>query len=165
MNGSRQHLACSFMPACLRCRTLVDTNVILYELCCSVRGRLKAFLLCVRYVGTRLWLSELGLCLRGFAQKKKSRFENKHFVVVCVPWRPYCNQSWWYSKLSPRRAPPLLSCSPRGWYSPVPWLGLRRAPVPRSCHANTNTRARFLLLLLWFCCIIACGCGAATTAV
>ena len=49
-NGSRQHMACSFMPACLRCRTLVDTIVLLYELCCSVQGRLKAVLLCLRYV-------------------------------------------------------------------------------------------------------------------
>ena len=40
-NGSRQHLACSFMPACLRCRSLVDTSVLLYELCCSVQGRFE----------------------------------------------------------------------------------------------------------------------------
>ena len=40
------------MPVCLRCRTLVDTNVLLYELCCSVQGRLKAVLLCLWYVDT-----------------------------------------------------------------------------------------------------------------
>ena len=41
------HLTFSFMPACLRCRTLVDTKVLLlYALCCSVQRRLKAVLLC-----------------------------------------------------------------------------------------------------------------------
>ena len=48
---ARQHLPCSFMPACLRCRTVVDTNV-LYVLWCSVQGLLKAVLLCLRYVDT-----------------------------------------------------------------------------------------------------------------
>ena len=84
--SSQQHLTCSFMPACLRCRTLVDTKVLLYVLCCSVQGRLKAVLLCLRYVDTMAfgaWFVLLGV------QKKKSRFENKSFVV-CVPWRPYC---------------------------------------------------------------------------
>ena len=38
------------MPACLRCRTLVETKVLLYVLCCSVKGRLKAVLLCLGYV-------------------------------------------------------------------------------------------------------------------
>ena len=27
-HGSQQHLTCSFMPACLGCRTLVDTKVL-----------------------------------------------------------------------------------------------------------------------------------------
>ena len=40
------------MPACLRCRTLVDTKILLYVLCCSVQGRLKAVLLCLRYADT-----------------------------------------------------------------------------------------------------------------
>ena len=55
--------------------------------------------------------------------------------------------------------------SPRGWHSPVPRFGLRRAPpVSRTCHAHKrHTRARFLLLLTWCCCIVAVGCGAATT--
>ena len=30
MVGSRQHLPCSFMRACLRCLTLVDPNVLLH---------------------------------------------------------------------------------------------------------------------------------------
>ena len=40
------------MPARLRCRTLVDTNVLLYVLCCSVQGQFKAVLLYLRYVDT-----------------------------------------------------------------------------------------------------------------
>ena len=87
--SSQQHLTCSFMPACLRCRTLVDTKVLLYwNVLFSVRGRLKAVLLymCLRYVDTMAfgaWFVLLGV------QKKKSRFKHKSFVV-CVPWRPYC---------------------------------------------------------------------------
>ena len=40
-------MTCSFMRACVRCLTLVDTNVLLlYALYCSdVQGRLKAVLL------------------------------------------------------------------------------------------------------------------------
>ena len=44
--------------------------------------------------------------------------------------------------LSPSKTPPQQWCSPRGWYSPVPWLGRRRAPVSRTCHARTNTHTR-----------------------
>ena len=83
--GSRQHLACSFMPACLRCRTLVDTSVLPYELCCSVQGRLKAVLLFLRYVDTvalGAWFVS-AWC----AQKKKSRFETQNFVVVVIVLR------------------------------------------------------------------------------
>ena len=79
-----------FMPACLRCRTLVDTNVLPYELCCSVQGRLKTVFLCLRYVDT----VALGtwFVLAWCAQRKKSRFENQNFVVVCDP-PAYDNQS------------------------------------------------------------------------
>ena len=62
--SSQQHLACSFMPTCLRCRTLVDMKVLLYVLCCSVQGRLKAFLLCLRYVDNMAfgaWFVVLGV--------------------------------------------------------------------------------------------------------
>ena len=40
------------LSACMRCRTLVDTNVLLYVLCSSVQGRRQALLLCFRYVDT-----------------------------------------------------------------------------------------------------------------
>ena len=82
MAVSQQHLTCSFMPACLRCRTLVDTKVLLLHiLCCSVQGRLKAVLLCLRYVNTMAfgaWFVLLGV------QKKKSRFKKKSFVVCLM---------------------------------------------------------------------------------
>ena len=85
--GSRQHLTCSFTPACLRCRTLVDTQVLRYVLCCSAHGRLKAVLLCLRYacvdtVAFAAWF------VRSWCAQKKSRFKKENFVV-CVPWRPY----------------------------------------------------------------------------
>ena len=68
-------------PACLRCRTLVDTIVLLHVLCWSVQGRLKAVMLCLRYVDTMAfgaWFVLLGV------QKKKSRFKNKSFVVFSL---------------------------------------------------------------------------------
>ena len=157
--SSQQHLTSSFMPACLRCRTLVDTKVLLlYVLCCSVEGRLKPVLLCLRYVDTMdfgTWFVLLGV------QKKKSRFKNESFVVRLCSLEAILLAELIQLKNSfaPRRAPRLQSCSPRGWSSPVPWLGLRRAPVSRTCYTYTNTRARFLLLAVmvlmycgWFCC-------------
>ena len=68
--------------------------------------------------------------------------------------------------LSPRRAPPQQSCASRGWYSPVRWLGLRRAPVSRTYNTYTNTRAHFLLLAVLWCryCIAGSGAAINTTA-
>ena len=113
----QQYLTCSFMPACLRCRTLVDTKVLLYVLCCSVQGRLKAALLCLRYVDTMAF----GACfvLLG-VEKKKSRFKNKSFVACFCSLEAILLAELIQLALSPRRAPPQQSCSPRGWYSPAP---------------------------------------------
>ena len=71
------------MPACLRCRTLVDTKVLLctwYVLCCSVQGRLKAVLLCLRYVDTRL--SEFVLWFLVFRRKAGSKTKASLFVFL-----------------------------------------------------------------------------------
>ena len=57
--GSRYHLLWS---ACLRCRTLIGTNVV-YVPCCSVR-RTICRLCCCACSTWILWLSELGLCHR-----------------------------------------------------------------------------------------------------
>ena len=89
MNGSRQHLACSFMPACLRCRTLVDTNVLrvpLYELCCSVQGRLKAVFLCLRYVDIVAFGAWF---VPAWCAQKKSRSEPKlgYLWSSCIIWQ------------------------------------------------------------------------------
>ena len=75
------------MLACLRCRTLVDTNVLLYVFCCSVKGRLKDVLLWLRYVDTVAFGD--GFVPSWRAQKIKNRFENNTFVVVCFRRRPY----------------------------------------------------------------------------
>ena len=94
------------MHACLRCRTLVDTNILLY-LCCSAQGRLKVFLLCLRYLDTVLWLSKLCFCLRR-GVCRRIRFENKNFAIVCVFLGGHGSQSWYnsFDGVSPRRAPP-----------------------------------------------------------
>ena len=54
MAGSRQHLTCSFTPACLRCHTLVDTNVLLLRtvLLCAGPIRGCSAVLAVRTVDT-----------------------------------------------------------------------------------------------------------------
>ena len=67
------------------------------------------------------------------------------------------------SIVSKKSTSPAVMC---GRYSPAPWLGLRRAPVSRTCHTYTNTRTRLLLLavvmvLLLYCAV---GPGATTTA-
>ena len=145
------------MPACLRCRTLVslvETDVLLHVLCCPVEGRLKVVLLCLRYVDTVAFGA--WLCLRGVRRR------NKNFVVVCVPRRPWLaglmiHTTHSFEGISPRRVPPQQSRSPRGWHSPLPLFGLRRAPVSRTCHAHTSTRvlpAAVIVLLYcgWLCC-------------
>ena len=66
--------------------------------------------------------------------QKKSKFKNKKLSGCLLRVD---------TASSPRRAPPQQSCSPHGWHSPVPWLGLRRATsVSRTCHAHKNTHTR-----------------------
>ena len=75
------------MPACLRCRTLVDTNVLPYELCCAVQGRLKAVLLCLRYVDTvafGAWFVP-AWCAQKRSRLKKKAKKAKNFRKVLFP--------------------------------------------------------------------------------
>ena len=106
-----------------------STTVCTLLLCAGPIEGSSAVLAVRRYYGFRsLWFVLLGV------QKKKSRFKNKTFVV-CVPWRPYCCRADdTASFVSKKRISPQQSCSLRGWYSPVQWLRLRRAPVSRTCH-------------------------------
>ena len=80
MRGTRQHVTCSSMLVCLRCPTLVDTNVLLYVLCCYVQGRLKAIQLCLRYVDTvaiGAWFVPSSRCARRKKQVKKQRIKRE----------------------------------------------------------------------------------------
>ena len=63
-------LALSCLLACVVALWSTRTYVLLYELCCSVQGRLNAIILCLRYV-RHLWLWELGLCLRGVGRREE----------------------------------------------------------------------------------------------
>ena len=61
-----------------RCRTLVDTNVLLllYVLRCSVQGRLQAVLLCLRYVDTvaiGAWFVPSWCAQKNQVQKRKKK--------------------------------------------------------------------------------------------
>ena len=76
--GSQQHLTCPFMPACLRCRILVDTKVLMCVLCCSVQGRLKAVLLCLRYVDTMAFGAWL---VPSWCSAEEKQVKKKSFVV------------------------------------------------------------------------------------
>ena len=76
VHGSRQHLTCSLTPSCLRCRTLVDTNVLPYVRCCSAQGQLKAVLLYLRHVDTTVAFGSW-FVPSWCAQKKKSRLKKQ----------------------------------------------------------------------------------------
>ena len=150
--SSHQHLACSFRPACLRCRTLVDTKVLLYVLCCSVQGRLKAVLLCLRYVDTMAfgaWVVLLGVHKKKkkHVQKQKLRCLLFVFLGGHIASRAVA--------LPPRRAPPPQSCS-------MTWTE-KSGCVANLPHTNTHARACCCLLLLWCCCCTTVGSGAAIT--
>ena len=103
--------------------------------------------------------------------QKKSRFKNKSFVACLFVFLGghFASRADDTVALSPIRALPQESCSPRSWCSPVPpWLGQRRAPVSRTCH--TSTHARFLLLavvmvlLLYLLRLVGSGTATTTTA-
>ena len=129
------------MHACLRFRTLVDTNVLLlYELRCSVQGRLNAVLLCLLCVDTAVafgaWFVP-AWC----AQKKKSRFENQNFVVVCDP-PAYI----WQSELIIQQALSKKSTSPAVMFTsrlvlPSAMTWTEKSACVANCHAHTNTHA------------------------
>ena len=136
-----------------------ERTTVLYVLCCSVHGRLKAVLLRLQYVDTAVfgtWFVPSWL-----AQKKKSRLNNNFFEAVCAPWKPceYGLQIWWYSYLwrclSKKSTFPAVMFTSR---LIVP--GAMTWTEKSACVANLpHTRAHFLVLLLWCCCI---ACGAAT---
>ena len=145
------------MLASLRCRTLVDTNVLLlHELCRSMQGRLKAVRLCLRYVDTvalGAWFVP-AWC----AQKKKSRFENQNFVVVCDP-PAYI----WQSELIIQQALSKKSTSPAVMFtsrlvlpSAMTWTE-KSACVANLPRSHKHTRARFLLLLIRMMLLYYCG--------
>ena len=120
----QQHLACSFMPACLRCRTLVDTYVLLYVLCYSVHSRLEPVLLCLRYVDTVAFgasFSAFFVVCAGEEQKQVQKQKTSRLVVFLGSrMASKADDTASFDSVSPRRAPPQHSCSPLGWYSPVP---------------------------------------------
>ena len=105
------------------------TTVCTLLLCAGPIEGCSAVLAVRKYCGFRSWVYKC-------AQKKKSGFKNKNFVVVSVPRRPYgwrADDTASFDSVSPRRAVVFTSMS---------WLRLRRAPVSRTCQAHTNTHAR-----------------------
>ena len=145
------------MPACLRCRTVVDTNVLLYVLRCSIQGRLKAVLLWLRYVDSCgfLWL----VCAFVVCPEEAG---SKTTLRGCVPRRSWLaelilEQLW--QCLSKKSTSPAVTSTSRLVLPSAVRLGLRRAPA---CVANMlrslkQTHARAVMVLLY------CGCGAAAT--
>ena len=92
-------------------------RVLPYELWCSVQGRLKAILLCLRHVDT-VAFGAWFLCLHGVRRRRKAGSKNQNFVIVILLHMAIRADDT--ASSLPRRAPPLQSCSPRGWCSPVP---------------------------------------------
>ena len=150
--SSQQHLrTCSFMPACLRCRALVDTKVLLYVLCCFVQRRLKAVLLCLWYVDTmvfRAWFVLLGL-------RKKSRFKSKSFVVCLCSLEAILAEPMMQLAVSKKSTSPAVMFTSRLVLpSAMTWTE-KSACFANLPHLHKHTRARFLLLavvmLLLYC--------------
>ena len=140
MAGSRQHLTCSFMPTCLRCRTLVDANVLLYQvlyvLCCSVQGRLEAVL---------LWISEL---VYAVPTKEEKQVEKQKLRG--------CSELMIQLALSKKSTPPAVMLISRlALPSAMTWTEKSTtcvANLPRSQqHTRALPAAIDLVLLLYYC--------------
>ena len=77
------------MPACLRCRTVVDTKVLLYQVCtlllCAgpIEG-CSAVLAVRKYYGFRSLV-----CASWCSEKEKQVQKEKLRCLFDVPWRPY----------------------------------------------------------------------------
>ena len=69
MAGSRQHLTCSFMRACLRCLTLVDTDVLLY-----VPAAVCVIMVCCIAGGCGVAILLLPLCTEKLKKRKISKY-------------------------------------------------------------------------------------------
>ena len=138
MAGSRQHLTCSFMPTCLRCRTLVDTNVLLYVLCCSVQGRLKV---AVRTVDT----APVAFGAWFVCAQKKRKFKNKkkNSVDVCSELMIQL-----YSSLQEEHLPSSHVHLAVALPSAMTWTEKSNTFVANMPRSQKHTRASFLLLLI-----------------
>ena len=130
--------------------------MLLYALCCSVQGRLKAVLLCLRYVDTAAVAFGGWFVPSWCAQKKQAQKQN---VVVCVPRRlclaELMIQLW--QCLSNKSTSPAVRFTSRLVLPSAKILGLRRAPACVANMLRSLTPARAVMVLLY------CGCGAATT--
>ena len=97
------------------------------------------------------FLSLFVLCPR----KKWRKFKNKSFVVV---------QSWWwysYITLSKKSTPPAVMFTSRlALPSVMTWTEKSTTCAANLPRSQKHTRARFLLLLIRCCCVLAVGCGA-----
>ena len=146
------------MPACLRCRTLVDTKALLYvyfaALCTGPIEGCSA-VLAVSYV--RRYYGFRSLVCATWCSEEEKQVRKQKLRCLCSLEAILLAELMIQLALSPRRAPPQELFSPRSWYSPVPWLGLKRAPVSRTCHTYTSTHARFLLLAVVMVLLLYCG--------
>ena len=144
----QQHLTCSFMPACLRCRTLVDTKVLLctkYVLCCYGFRSLACASWCSeeeKQVQTHFLKVSLFVFLGGHIASRAD--DTASFV----------------SKKS--TSPAVMVTSRLVLPSAMTWTE-KSACVANLPHIHQQTRASCWLLLLWCCCCIAVGSGAAAT--
>ena len=125
------------MPACLRCRTLVDTKVLLHVLCCSVQGRLKAVLLCLRYVDT---LAFGAWIVPSWCSEEEKQVQKQ--TLRCFEGHMASRADGTGSFLSNKSTSPAVMFTSRLVLpSAMSFFALSRAPVSRTCHNYTNTRA------------------------
>ena len=129
----------------MRCLALVDTNVLLllYVLCCPVQGRLKAVLLCLRYVDTMafgVWFVLLGV-------QKKSRFKNQlRCLFVFLRGHTASRADDTASIVSKKSTSPAVMFTSRLVLpSAMTWTE-KSGCVANLPHLHEHTRARFLLV-------------------
>ena len=152
------------MPACLRCRNLVDTKVLVYVLCCSaapIEGCSAVLAVC-RYYGFRSlvyasWCSEKG--------KTGSKTKASLFVFLGGHIARNSRADDTASFVSKQNTSPAVMFTSRLVLpSAMTWTE-KSACVANLPRSHKHTRGLPVLLLLLWCCCIALGCcGAATTA-
>ena len=104
--SSQQHLTCSFMPACLRSRTLVDTKVLLYVLCRSA-GPMEG---CSAVLAVRRYYGFRSLVCASWCSEEKKHVQKQKLRCFFLGGHTTRRADTATIALPPRRASRLVLC-------------------------------------------------------